>query len=59
MFGGPATRSWAVGRQGTKILVEGWLKQWTKLADGWEVMAEGTLRERAQVLEITDGELKE
>ena len=48
-----------MGRQGTKILVEGWLKQWTKLADGWEVMAEGTWRERAQVLEITEGELKE
>lgn len=48
-----------VGRQGTKILVEDWLKWWTLLAGGREVMAEGTGRQTAQVLEVTDGELKE
>lgn len=48
-----------MGRQGTKILVKDWLKRWTLLAGGREVMAEGTGRERAQVLVITDGELKE
>lgn len=48
-----------MGRQGTKILVEDWLKRWTLLAGGREVMAEGTGRDRALVLEITDGELKE
>ena len=48
-----------VGRQGTKILVEDWLKRWTLLAGGREVMAEGTGRQTAQVLQVTDGELKE
>ena len=48
-----------MGRQGTKILVEDWLKRWTLLAGGREVMAEGTGRQTAQVLEVTDGELKE
>lgn len=41
------------GRQGTEILVKGWLKWGTLLAGGQEAEAEGAGRERAEVLEGT------